>query len=320
MSSRDKVSAGRGRHEAPAAAEDRGRETKKKSALGTVLLVIMMLVGIGVMAYPSISNWWNGRHASRAVASYSQDVSAIDSTELEAMLSAAREFNRNLAEKDSQYILTDEELAQYKHLLNPSGTGLMAYVTIPVLNETFPIYHGTDESVLQTAVGHLEWTSLPVGGENTHAVLSGHRGLPRAKLFTDLDRLRVGDVFTVTVLNQTLAYEVDRILVVLPEDIGELRIVPDCDYCTLVTCTPYGINSHRLLVRGHRIENTVLQPALENPAEGAGETTELSPLLKVTAIAVPALFGFLLAVYLLLCLKRHALRSFIRKQPQHGQK
>ena len=280
-----------------------------------------MLVGAGVMAYPSVSNWWNSMHASRAIASYSQDVSAIDSAELEAMLSAAREFNRNLAEKDSRSALTGEELAQYERLLDPSGTGLMAYVTIPVLNETFPVYHGTDESVLQTAVGHLEWTSLPVGGENTHAVLSGHRGLPRAKLFTDLDRLKIGDVFTVTVLDRTLAYEVDRILVVLPEETDELRIVPGCDYCTLVTCTPYGINSHRLLVRGHRTDDTVLQPAAEDypAAEPAEEMAELSPLLKVTAVVVPALFGFLLIVFLLLCLKRRALRASARKQQAHGQ-
>ena len=319
MSSRPEAPAGRGRHEAPPAAEDRRRKKKKKSAVGTLLLVFLMLVGAGVMAYPSISNWWNSMHASRAIAVYSQDVQAIDSAELEAMLSAAREYNRNLAEKDSQSLLTEEELAQYNGLLDPSGTGLMAYVTIPVLNETIPIYHGTDESVLQTAVGHLTWTSLPVGGEDTHSVLSGHRGLPRAKLFTDLDRLRVGDVFTVTVLDQTLAYEVDQILVVLPEETDELRILPGGDYCTLVTCTPYGINSHRLLVRGHRTEDKVLQPAGEDPVEAAEETAELSTLLKVTAVAVPALVGFLLAVFLLLCLKRRALRASVRRQSERRQ-
>ena len=184
------------------------------------------------------------------------------------MIAAAREYNRRLAETDNQYYMSDEDLELYESLLDPGGSGLMAYVSIPALKQEIPVYHGTDEAVLQTAVDHVDWTPLPVGSESTHSVLSGHRGLPRAKLFTDLDRLKIGDVFTVTVLDQTLAYEVDQILVVLPDETEELTVVSGEDYCTLLTCTPYGINTHRLLVRGARTE----LPEIEYNAVSAPET------------------------------------------------
>lgn len=288
---------------------------KSNTVLGTVALIVLMLIGAAIIAYPSISNWRNGLQAAHAVETYSQDVSAADAAALEAMFSAARDYNRSLAEKENQFPMSEEELMQYKCLLDPSGTGLMAYVTIPSLNETLPIYHGTDESVLQTAVGHLEWTSLPVGGESSHAVISGHRGLPRAKLFSDLDRLQPGDIFTVTVLDQTLAYEVDQIFVVLPEETEPLVIIPGGDYCTLVTCTPYGINTHRLLVRGRRIENLLSHPERQ---ETGSEVTALSPVLKVTAVAVPVLFVFLLAVLAGLLIKRHRLRAAALRREERG--
>ena len=281
-----------------------------------MLLVLLLLAGIGVMAYPSFSNWWNSMHASRAIASYAQRVAETDRTQLEAMLSAAREYNRALAEKPNQYVMTDEELGLYKSLLDPGGTGLMAYVSIPSLKQEIPVYHGTDESVLQTAVGHLEWTSLPVGGENTHAVLSGHRGLPRAKLFSDLDRLKVGDYFTVTVLDQTVAYVVDQILVVLPEETGDLKIVPGGDYCTLLTCTPYGINSHRLLVRGRR---TVL-PEAAPQTEILQEVSKDDPLwIRIPMIAIPVMFVLLFVLVIIAGINLHAVKASARRKQHEKQ-
>ena len=289
---------------------------KKKPDRITVILVALMVIGAGIMVYPAFSNWWNEMHASRAIAAYSHDVSETDETELEAMFSAALEYNRKFAEKDNQFFMSAEETAQYNSLLDPSGTGLMAYVTIPSLNETIPIYHGTDEAVLQTAVGHLEWTSLPVGGESSHAVISGHRGLPRAKLFSDLDRLKIGDMFTVTVLNRMLTYQVDQILVVLPSETDALTVFPGEDFCTLVTCTPYGINTHRLLVRGSRIENLLPRP--DGGETEPDEARVLPRILTVTAVVIPALFLFLSVVYLRLLVKRRALRAAAMRPVERG--
>ncbi len=283
-------------HEIFAAAEEKKRvktKKKKKTALSTILLILLMLIGIGVMAYPTFSDWWNSMHASRAIASYSQTVAATDRTELDAMLSAAGAYNRQLAAKENQYFMSDEEIVLYNSLLDPGGTGLMAYVSIPAIRQEIPVYHGTDEAVLQTAVGHLTWTSLPAGGESTHTVLSGHRGLPRAKLFTDLDRLNIGDVFTVTVLDEVLTYQVDQILVVLPEETDALKIIPGGDYCTLLTCTPYGINTHRLLVRGMRIETP--EPVLEvETVSDAAQEPELPLRLKILTFSAMILFVLLL--------------------------
>ena len=304
-----------GRHARKDAPRRSGVRKKKPDRI-TVILVALMIIGAGIMAYPAFSNWWNGMHASRAIAAYSQDVSATDETELEAMYSAALEYNRKFAEKENQFFMSAEETAQYNSLLDPSGTGLMAYVTIPSLNETIPIYHGTDEAVLQTAVGHLEWTSLPVGGESCHAVISGHRGLPRAKLFSDLDQLKIGDTFTVTVLNRALTYQVDQILVVLPSETDALTVFPGEDYCTLVTCTPYGINTHRLLVRGARIEDLV--PRTDEGETEPDEAGILPRILTVTAVVIPALFLVLSAVYLRLLVKRRTLRAAAMRPAERG--
>ena len=289
---------------------------KKKADAVTWLLVLLILAGAGLMAYPSFGNRLQGRRASRAIAAYSQDVSEADEAELEAMLADAEDYNRRLAKKSDPFSLNKEELLRYDSLLNPAGTGLMAYVEIPVLNESFPVYHGTDERILQTAVGHLEWTSLPVGGEGSHAVISGHRGLPRAKLFSDLDRLKIGDTFTVTVLNRTLTYQVDRIQVVLPSETDALGIFPGEDYCTLVTCTPYGINTHRLLVRGIRIGNLLSRQ--DGGETKPDETKSLPPALIITASVIPALFLFLSAVYLRLLVKRRALRAAAVRPAERG--
>ncbi len=281
---------------------------KRKSGLSTILLIMLMLIGIGVMAYPSFSNWWNSMHSTRAIMSYSQTVAAADRTELDAMLAAAGSYNMELAAKENQYAMSDEEIELYNSLLDPGGNGLMAYVSIPALKQEIPVYHGTEESVLQTAVGHLTWTSLPVGGESTHSVLSGHRGLPRAKLFTDLDRLNIGDYFTVTVLDQTLAYQVDQILVVLPNETDELTIVQGEDYCTLLTCTPYGINTHRLLVRGRRTQLRETEP--ETAPESEPETVFTLPegpaawqddplWIRIPMIAIPVMFVLLLVLIII---------------------
>ena len=266
------------------------KKKKKKSNLTTWLLILILLVGAGLMAYPTVSDWWNSFHASRAIASYSSTVENTDSEKLNAMLEAARAYNRTLLTKENPYVMSDEDLEEYNSLLDLSGTGIMGYITIKSIGVYIPIYHGTEESVLQIAVGHLDWTSLPVGGESTHTVLSGHRGLPSAKLFTDLDQIKEGDQFSITVLNQMISYEVDQIRIVEPGDISELSIVPGQDYCTRVTWTPYGINTHRMLVRGHRVANEsgdyVVTP----------EAYRIPNYLTIPAVAIPLLFLFLIGM------------------------
>ena len=246
----------------PLTAEEKRR--KKRSALGTWLLVLIMLIGLGIMAYPTVSDWWNSFHASRAIASYSNAVESVDKEKLDEMIQAAHEYNERLLKKPNPYTMTDEDLAEYNSLLDLSGTGIIGYITIKSIGVYIPIYHGVEESVLQIAIGHIDWTSLPVGGESTHAVVSGHRGLPSAKLFTDLDQL--------------------QIRIVEPGDISELAIVPGKDYCTLVTCTPYGINTHRLLIRGTRVANEAGE--LVVPAEAF----RIPNYITIPAIGVPLLF------------------------------
>lgn len=260
---------------------------KKKTNWSTWLLIGIMVLGALIMAYPSVSDWWNSYHSTRAIAVYSQKVESMSREEIDALLEAAREYNRSLLTKENPYAMTEEDLAWYNSLLDPGGTGLIGYVQIPTVKINCPIYHGTEENVLQTAIGHLDWTSLPVGGVGTHAVISGHRGLPRAKLFTDIDRLKEGDHFTITVLTQTITYEIDQIRIVLPEDLAELGIVPDKDYFTLVTCTPYGINTHRLLVRGHRVENDAM------PIQVDPDAKILPRYVTIPAVGIPLLFLFL---------------------------
>lgn len=238
----------------------------KKNAI-TILLVLVMLTGAGVMAYPTFADWWNSFHQSRAVASYVETVEKMDTADYDRVLAEAEAYNRHLCETGILWNMTEEEAAEYNRQLKVEGTDIMGYIDIDRVKIHLPIYHGTDEAVLQVAVGHIAGTSLPIGGEGTHCVVSGHRGLPSAKLFTDIDKLVEGDVFTLTVLNHVATYQVDQIVTVLPTELEVLAIEPGKDYCTLVTCTPYGINTHRLLIRGHRIPNI--------------EKTEEKPVLPV---------------------------------------
>ena len=270
---------------------------KKNNNWTTVFLVLLLLAGVSLLLYPSLSDYWNSMHQTRAIASYAETVSQLDTAQYDEMWKAARDYNRSLAQRETAFALTDEQKAAYESLLDVSGLGVMGYIEIPEIDCSLPIYHGTEESVLQVAVGHLEWSNLPVGGEGTHCVLSGHRGLPSAKLFTNLDKLAVGDTFLLRVLDEVLTYEVDQILIVEPEQVDALGIVPGEDYCTLVTCTPYGINTHRLLVRGHRVENTPEAARMHVTADA----TQFDPLLVAPVLAIPVL---LLLLMILLVPKR----------------
>lgn len=270
---------------------------KKNNNWTTVFLVLLLLAGVSLLLYPSLSDYWNSVHQTRAIASYAETVSQLDTAQYDEMWKAAQDYNRSLAQRETAFALTDEQKAAYESLLDVSGLGVMGYIEIPEIDCSLPIYHGTEESVLQVAVGHLEWSNLPVGGEGTHCVLSGHRGLPSAKLFTNLDKLAVGDTFLLRVLDEVLTYEVDQILIVEPEQVDALGIVPGEDYCTLVTCTPYGINTHRLLVRGHRVENTPEAARMHVTADA----TQFDPLLVAPVLAIPVL---LLLLMILLVPKR----------------
>ncbi len=226
-----------------------------RKRLSTILFVIVFLAGLSLLLYPTVSDYWNSFHQSQAIASYVDAVENTDEQKLEEMRQAAEEYNRSLLSNDDRYDMTDEQRAEYESLLDVSGTGVMGYVEIPSINVSLPIYHGTDKEILQIGVGHIEGTSLPVGGPSTHCAISGHRGLTSSKLFTDIDQMAEGDVFKLYVLGETMTYEVDQIRIVLPDELNNLKIETDQDYCTLITCTPYGVNTHRLLIRGHRIPN-----------------------------------------------------------------
>ena len=226
----------------------------KRKHISTIFIILIFLVGLGFISYPTVSNLWNQAHQSRAIATYSKQVEKLDDSENKKMLKAARKYNKSLLKKSDHWKLSKKDKKKYESLLDVSGTGIMGYIEVPKIDCSLPIYHGTDEGALQIAIGHLEGSSLPVGGKSTHCVLSGHRGLPSARLFTDLDQMEEGDIFILNILGRKLAYEVDQIKVVLPEEMSDLESEEGKDLCTLVTCTPYGINTHRLLVRGHRTE------------------------------------------------------------------
>lgn len=245
----------------------------KKKHISTIIIALIFLAGLGFLLYPTVSNLWNRAHQSRAIATYTRQVEKLDDSQNKEMLKAARKYNKSLLKKSDHWKLSKKDKKKYESLLDVSGTGIMGYIEVPKIDCSLPIYHGTDEGALQIAIGHLEGSSLPVGGKSTHCVLSGHRGLPSARLFTDLDQMEEGDVFVLNVLGRKLAYEVDQIKVVLPDEMSDLEIVQGKDLCTLVTCTPYGINTHRLLVRGHRtkyIEETVVQVQKEAEKKETG--------------------------------------------------
>lgn len=226
-----------------------------KGKWSTVLLIVILIAGLSLLLYPSFADYWNSFTQSRAIASYVDMITDLNQEDYSHIWQEAVAYNQSLLDRDVTFVQTDEQARQYTKLLNLADSGIMGYVEIPSIDVQLAIYHGTEEGVLQTAVGHLDWTSLPTGGESTHCVLSGHRGLPSARLFTDLDKLAVGDYFMLNILDEVLTYEVDQIRIVEPHDTQELLIREGKDLCTLVTCTPYGVNSHRLLVRGHRVDN-----------------------------------------------------------------
>lgn len=264
---------------------------KKNNKHVNTVLVLILLAGLSLLLYPTVSNYWNSFHQSRAINDYTDSVTSMDTHDYEEMIEEAQTYNTQLYEKGQKCVLDETELARYEDTLDITGTGIMAYVEIPRINVSLPVYHGTEDSVLQVATGHVEWTSLPVGGESTHCVISGHRGLPSAKLFTNLDRLEVGDQFLVHVMDDILTYEVDQILIVEPDDIDALKIEEGKDLFTLVTCTPYGINTHRLLVRGHRVE-TVLDSTVRVVADAG----QIEPMLVAPVLAVPILLVLLIVV------------------------
>ncbi len=263
-----------------------------KNKVSTIILVIVFVAGLSLLLYPTVSDYWNSMHASQAVSNYSEEVKNLNAEEYDEMLKAAEEYNASLLNRNTGYALTDWQKEIYEDTLNLNGTGIMGYIEISSINVSLPIYHGTEDSVLQVAVGHVEWSSLPVGGESSHCVLSGHRGLPSAKLFTNLDKLVEGDTFVIRVLDEVYTYEVDQILIVEPEDVSALTIEEGKDLCTLVTCTPYGINSHRLLVRGHRVENADETAAVRVTSDAI----QIEPVIVAPLIAAPVLLILLIVV------------------------
>ena len=262
-----------------------------KKNRSNIILILIFLVGLSVMLYPTVSDYINQKNQSRTVASYSEEVENLSDVDYQAYFDAADDYNRRLAETPDAFY-RPEQVSGYTDTLDVSGTGIMGYITISKIGVELPVYHGTSDGVLQVAAGHLEGSSLPVGGAGTHAVISAHRGLPSAKLFTNLDELEVGDTFTITVLDRVLTYEVDQISIVLPTETDLLQPVEGKDYVTLMTCTPYGINTHRLLVRGKRIENAENQKHIRVTADAL----RIEPIIVAPALAVPMLLVMLVVM------------------------
>ncbi len=256
----------------------------------TLIMILILFAGLGLLAYPSIANYWNSFHQTQVIMGYQETVAGMDEEDYDRILRAAEQYNKELAKVGIKWTLSDAEKAEYNKQLRVGKSGVMGYISIPKIHVRLPIYHGTHEAVLQVSIGHLEGTSLPVGGKSSHCIVSGHRGMPSAKLFTDIDRLREGDTWTMTVLNETLTYEVDRVWVVEPNDLSKLQIREGKDYCTLVTCTPYGVNTHRLLVRGHRIKN------LNGNANVIADAMQIEPVYIAPFVAAPILLFLILTL------------------------
>ena len=266
---------------------------KVKLKTATKILIIICFIGLSLLLYPTVSNHWNQKHATQAITAYVNELEDFDGERYQRIWGEAVQYNEDLRERENPFVLDADMHERYLSCLDVSGTGVMGYVEIPKLEVSLPIYHGTSEGVLQKAIGHLDWSSLPVGGEGTHCVISGHRGLPSAKLFTDLDKLREGDTFSLIILNEELTYEVDQIRTVEPNGVASLVVSEGMDYCTLVTCTPYGINTHRLLVRGHRIES-----ARAHTVHVISEAIVIDPLIIAPIVAFPFLFLLFMMVML----------------------
>ena len=254
-------------------------------------LFLALIIGLLFLIYPSAADYWNNFHQYRAIMDYADQVARMSTDEYRAYIEAAHEYNRKLSQTGIVWESGKGDLTEYESLLNFTDSGNMGYIDIPKIHIKLPIYHGISDEVLQRSIGHLPETSLPVGGESSHCVLSGHRGLPSAKLFSDLDKLVEGDVFTLSILNETYSYEVDRIRVVMPTDLSELKIIPGQDLCTLVTCTPYGVNTHRLLVRGHRVANA------QGDAQVVADALQLEAAFVAPFIMAPMILVLLILLF-----------------------
>ncbi len=260
--------------------------------ISTIILAVVFIVGIGMLIYPSFSDYWNSLHSSVAISDYTEAIAELDNESYEELWEAAERFNEKIYERHGIYALSDEELKEYNSLLNVSDNGVMGYIDIPSIKTKLVLYHGISETVLQVGAGHMEYTSLPVGGANCHSGISGHRGLVSAKLFTNLNKMVEGDIFMLHILDETLTYEVDQILIVEPEVTDPLLPAEGMDYCTLVTCTPYGINSHRLLVRGHRIDN------IDDVSQRvSADAMQIEPLMVAPVVSAPMLLILLIYVF-----------------------
>lgn len=266
-----------------------------KKHLSTIILILIFLIGLCVLLYPSVSNYINQIGASHATKNYDKLVSQFDEETITKIIEAANEYNRNLFTSPKEFTNGDVKDLEYKELLKITEDGMMGYLTISKLGVNLPIYHGTTDEILDKTVGHLEGSSLPVGGNNTHSILTAHRGLPTAKLFTNLDKMEIGDTFTITILNKVIRYQVDDIKVVLPNELETLEIVEDKEYVTLVTCTPYAVNTHRLLVRGIRSEiaETQIIPA---------DALQIDSIILAPILAAPMLI--ILLVILIISSKK----------------
>lgn len=263
----------------------------------TLFVVMIFLAGCGLILYPTVSDYWNTRHQSRAIAGYEAGLESLEEEDYTELLKAAREYNQKLVRKGNRFHPSEKEDAYYHSLLSIENSDVMAALEIPAIGAYLPVYHGVDESVLQAGIGHIEGSSLPVGGSSSHCALSGHRGLPSSTLFSNLNQVKEGDRFRIYTLNETLTYEVDQIQVVKPEEVDSLDIEEGRDYCTLITCTPYSINTHRLLVRGVRVEETAEEDGLlpaekslaaQSPAQRV--IGHLEPAVRLSLAAIPVLF------------------------------
>ena len=261
-----------------------------KSKKSTIILLVSFFVGLSVLLYPSISSYWNSKTQSKAIVDYESMLSQYKPEDYTAIWAEADAYNKQLAQLNEP-LVEHNRLPDYNSILNVGGTGMMGYITVPKISQELPVYHGTSDGVLSIAVGHLQGTSLPVGGENTHCVVSAHRGLPTAVLFTHLDRMEIGDIFYFTILDRTITYEVDQIRIIEPDDTSLIQIKDGKDYCTLLTCTPYGINTQRLLVRGHQIDASQTRNLYV-----ANEAYRIEPLVVMPIVALPIIFVLLIYV------------------------
>ena len=280
-----------GRQKQKAQPARKGKGRRRRSRRGpdpsTLILVLMLLVGSAIMAYPSFADWWNNSQRYHEISHYVDVVNKMDKATIEEMFKKADEYNARLVKKTARFSTADADVKEYESILNVDGKGMIGFVQVPRLALNYPIYHGVSDEVLATSIGHIEGTTFPIGGDTRHAAISGHRGLPSARLFSEIDKLVAGDTFSITILDRTLTYAVDEVHIVLPQDFSFLNFEEGADLCTLVTCTPYGVNTHRLLVRGHRVEGLGELHAI--PADGV----QIPNYIAVPAVGIPILFIYL---------------------------